>query len=110
MKKIGFSKLPESISVNVKKGESGCLLAELPEYDVFTEADDLNHLYFQVNDLIYTYFDVPKKYQDKISFIPPLSARHELIKIAEQKPEGNESKFKVSTSYTPEFYRNVVNF
>jgi len=95
-------KIPEKISVLVKKGESGSLLATLPEFDVFTEADDLNHLFFQVNDLIYTYFDVPKKYQSKISFIPPIKVRQELVKIAEEKTSKKESTFRVNTAYTPE--------
>ncbi|MFH1967096.1 MAG: hypothetical protein ABIJ03_01150 [Patescibacteria group bacterium] len=43
MKKVNFPKLPKKIAVLVKKGVSGCLLAELPELDIFTEADGLNH-------------------------------------------------------------------
>ena len=46
-------------------------IAELSEYDIFTEADDFNNLIFQVNDLICTYFDVPKKSHDKVFYIPP---------------------------------------
>lgn len=66
MKKTKLPKIPKTIQIDVRKGESGALLARLPEYDVFTEADDLNELFFQVNDLIYTYFDIPKEYQDEI--------------------------------------------
>lgn len=107
-KKHDLPKLPEQIAVSVRKGASGCLLAELPEYSIFTEADDLNHLFIQVNDLIYTYFDVPKKYQDQISFMPPTSVRYNLTRIAKQKTEQNVSKFSVSTSYTPDLFRTVI--
>ncbi len=62
--------LPDTIKVDIKKGESGCYLAYLPEYDIFTESDSLEDIDFQINDLIYTFFDVPKKLQGKIWFRP----------------------------------------
>jgi hypothetical protein len=101
MRKKDLLELPQKIKVSVVKGKSGCLLAELPEFDVFTEADNLNHLFFQVNDLIYTYFNIPKKYQKEIYFRPPLAEQHRLIKIAE---ENNmlKTKFNVSACYSPE--------
>lgn len=100
--------LPREIDVKVKKGSSGVLLAELPKYDIFTEADDLNHLFLQVNDLVYTYFDLPKKYHDQVHFIPPQSVQHQLISIEQEKPKKNEI-FKMSTFYTPEFCKRVLN-
>jgi hypothetical protein len=75
--------MPRKIRVRVTKGVSGALLAELPEYDVFTEADTLFELLVQVNDLIYTYFDLPSKYRGKIIYSPPLPEKkvHEEPKI-----------------------------
>ncbi|MBU0978631.1 hypothetical protein KKF92_02250 [Patescibacteria group bacterium] len=101
MKKVNFPKLPKKIAVLVKKGVSGCLLAELPELDIFTEADGLNHLFFQVNDLIYTYFNVPKKYQDQITFIPSSVAQMKLVKIDKQKPKP-ATRISVKTFYDQE--------
>ncbi len=62
-KKYKIPQLPNSIKVDIKKGESGCYLAYLPEYDIFTESDSLEDIDFQINDLIYAFFDVPKKLQ-----------------------------------------------
>lgn len=62
--------LPDPIKVTVIKGKSGVLIAELKEYDIFTEAESFNELIFNINDLIYTYFEIPKKYQGKIFYIP----------------------------------------
>ena len=73
-KKIDFPKIPNSIEVDVKKGETGVLVAQLPKYSIFTEGNDLNELFIQVNDLIYTYFDIPKRYQNKICFVPTVKA------------------------------------
>lgn len=86
--------------VNVFKGESGALLAKLPEYDVFTEADNLSHLFLQVNDLIYTYFDIPKKYQDGIRFSPPKEAIEYLIKISNSTAD-RPKKITVQSFYAP---------
>jgi len=66
-----FPQLPKTIKVDVSKGESGVLVAQLTEFEIFTEADTLNELWLQVNDLIYTYFDIPQKYQEHITYIPP---------------------------------------
>ena len=50
---------------------SGVFVIELPELDVFTEASSIEEIHDQVNDLIYTYFDIPKKYQGEIVYCPP---------------------------------------
>lgn len=63
MRKIS---LPVKIKVKILKGGSGAYIAELPEYDIHTEADSLGGLDFMINDLIYAYFDVPKNYWGKI--------------------------------------------
>lgn len=109
MKKKDLLKLPQKIKVSVSKGESGCLVAQLPEFDIFTEADNLSHLFFQVNDLIYTYFNIPKKYQNEIYFRPPLHEQRRLIRIAEQANTKLETNFNVSASYSPDvFDGNII--
>lgn len=69
MKKI--IKLPEDIKIRILRGETGKYIAELVDYDVFTEADSLCELDYLINDLIYTYFDVPKKMRKNIKYILP---------------------------------------
>jgi len=66
--KTTFPKLPHKILVKIKKGESGKYLIELPDLDIFTEAETLPEINIQVNDLIYSYFDIPLKYQKHIQY------------------------------------------
>ena len=79
--KTQLPKLPNKITVDIKKGETGRYLAYLPKYDVFTEASNPAHLFFQVNDLIYTFFDIPKKYKSQVFFIPPVAVREQLSQV-----------------------------
>ena len=105
MKKItDFPKLPDRIKVSVIKGESGALLAKLPDYDVFTEADNLNDLVIQVNDLIYTFFDVPKKYHDDIFFQPERATQEMLVNIASRPSSKSSSQFNIRSYYSPEMF------
>jgi len=101
--KINFPKLPKKITVDIKKGESGRYLAYLPEYDIFTEAVNPTHLFFQVNDLIYTFFDVPRKYQSEVCFIPPITVRQQLSEIDDIKLP----KIKFNTVYSPFLVKNL---
>jgi hypothetical protein len=61
-------KLPPIIKAKILKTKEGTFIAELPKYDIFTEADNLLELDYNINDLIYTFFDVPKKYRGKIIY------------------------------------------
>ena len=106
MKKIKLPNFPKTIKIHVFKGESGRLLAKLTDFNVFTEADDLNSLFFQVNDLIYTYFDIPKKYQDGIQYIPSKAAQEHLIKTASaEKP--NTQDIIVKSLYSIELLKRL---
>lgn len=69
--------LPAQIKVKVTREKSGSYFAELPEYDVFTEADNLSELVFNINDLVYTYFDIPRKDRGRVWYAPPLKQRKE---------------------------------
>ena len=66
MKIMNNLNLPLIIKVRISKGKSGYFLAELPEYSIHTEADSLSGLDFMINDLVYAYFNVSKKYWGKI--------------------------------------------
>ena len=74
--------LPAHIAVQIQKGDSGVLVATLNEFNAVTEANDLNELFFNVNDLIYTIFDIPKKYQNEIQFLPTMEARINMVRVA----------------------------
>ncbi len=88
--------LPRQISVHVQKGESGALIATLEKYNSVTEANNLIELFFNVNDLIYTIFDVSKKDQESIQFIPSKEAQVEMLKIAESPLKRVEKQFEVN--------------
>lgn len=62
--------LPNSIHVNISKGKSGVWIANLPKYDIFTEADNVWEIDNLINDLVFTYFDVPKELQASIRYVP----------------------------------------
>lgn len=63
--------LPHTILVKLSPGEKrGIIIAELVEYDVFTEVDSLLELDDQINDLIYTLFEVPREFQKSIKYEP----------------------------------------
>lgn len=64
-------KLPKAIRVRVVKEKGGVLFAELPEYSIFTEADTFSSLIFNVNDLVISFFDVPKNLREKVWYSPP---------------------------------------
>jgi hypothetical protein len=62
--------LPERIKVHISKGSSGVFIAELPEYDISTEADSIWEIDDLINDLIWVYFDVPKEFRKVIRYVP----------------------------------------
>ena len=70
MKKVSLPELPKRIKVKINRSAKGVFLAELSEYDVFTEADNPLQFFLNVNDLIYAFFDVPKRFQGKIFYAP----------------------------------------
>lgn len=76
-----FQHLPDKVKVNIVKGKSGSFIAELPEYDVFTEAKTLIELNANINDLIYAYFDVPKEYQSEIWYSPATRKKSRKVNI-----------------------------
>jgi len=63
--------LPRSVQVRIKHNvKTGACFAYLSEYDIFTEADSWMELQFNINDLIYTYFEIPKSLQKKVYYMP----------------------------------------
>lgn len=62
--------LPQTIKVQIKKLPKGKLLAELIDFGVFTEAENEPELLSLINDLIYTYFDIPKELQREFHYEP----------------------------------------
>lgn len=62
-------KIPPSVKVKIDTDEDGVLGATLPEYDVFTEADSYIELEANINDLIFSLFDIPRKFKKEIRFV-----------------------------------------
>lgn len=98
MDKKLVSRLPRILKVRITKGKSA-FLAELPELGVFTEADTMIDLHLAINDLIYCYYDIPKKDQKNIYYLP----FNRVIPAATQVNTGISLKAFVSTDVVPEF-------
>lgn len=59
---------PAKISVTIHRSEDGGFWAEINDLDgCATQGETLSELLEMINDCVYTYFDVPKKY---LSFMP----------------------------------------
>ncbi len=67
-----LEQLPKELNVKVSRNpKTGIWIAQIKNLDVFTEADDLIGLIYNVNDLIYAFFDIPKKLQHKVWYMTP---------------------------------------
>lgn len=94
MKKL-FNKysLPKKVAVNIKKVAEGCFVATFPELKgCMTEAEDVIDLIYQVNDAIYTYYDITRKDLENIDFLyspPPDFLKR--IKDLEPKPRARRT-------------------
>jgi len=74
--------VPAKVKVKVFRGKSAWI-AEIPEFDLHTEADSPIELEFMVNDLLFTFFDVPPRYRRQIRFVP--EKPREAIDISDKK-------------------------
>ena len=70
---LDFSKkynLPSRVDVLVTKTPEGSFMATFPKLPgCLTEADDIVDLLYQVNDAIFTYFDISRKDLKGIDFL-----------------------------------------
>ncbi|MEK7576989.1 MAG: hypothetical protein AAB492_00035 [Patescibacteria group bacterium] len=92
MKKIY---IPRHIHVQIEKGDTGALVATLPSFDAVTEASDLSELFFNVNDLIYSIFDIPKRLQKNIQYIPTKESQLTMIRIQQAPKEQFKEKIEI---------------
>ncbi len=85
------SLFPKEVTVSVRRSEDGGFAAEILSYPrTFTEADTFSELIEMINDALYTYFDVPKKFVSFMpTYLPPLdSSVRDLIGLpVHMKPE-----------------------
>jgi len=78
---MNFVKLPPKIKVKIAKEKNGCFFAELPKFGIFTEADSFLELVYNINDLIYSFFEIDKKDQGKFWYLPsPLVKQKSQVK------------------------------
>lgn len=83
-------KLPNKVTVNINRAAEGCFVATFPELKgCITEAEDVVDLLYQVNDAIFTYFDIARKDLEGIDFLyaPPSNFLNN-IKDLEPKPKA----------------------
>lgn len=88
--------LPKTIRVRIKKLPKKKLFAELTDYGVFTEADNEKELLYLINDLVYTYFNIPKVLQMEFFYKPK-----------EDKDFEKAKPFVIFS--TPEFSKKYLN-
>ena len=106
MKEANLQDLPQVIRVQVKKFKKNQFFAELPKYKVFTEANSFLELIWNVNDLIFAFFDIPKSEQRKIWYLPPRKRKaKEQAAVIDKKQVNKAILFKVL--YSPDFYDNT---
>lgn len=65
-------KLPDKILVKIIKDKSGVFVAELPEFDLHTEADSVWELISNINDIVKLYFDIPENSLNSVVYTPPM--------------------------------------
>ena len=67
-----IAKFPDKLGVRVSKSKDGGYWAEVVNLPgCFTQAESPMELLAMVNDAVYTYFDVPKKYISKMPIYLP---------------------------------------
>ncbi len=94
-------RLPKSVEVKVIREKGGILFAELPEYSIFTEADTFPDLVFNVNDLVQSFFDVPKKLREKVWYNPPEKLVSRFQKLESKAPGVEFKKEQIETNIDP---------
>jgi predicted RNase H-like HicB family nuclease len=64
---------PSEIRVHIRRSQDGGFVAEIITYSgCFTQADNFTSLMEMVNDAIYSYFEIPKRYLAHMpKYIPP---------------------------------------
>ncbi len=107
MKKLKIlEQLPEELDVKLSRNpKTGIWIASIKNLDAFTEADDLMGLIYNINDLIYAFFDIPKKIQTKVWYIPPFIQEPTI-----QKPKSRlEELIKFNIFLSPQLYHNYFH-
>ncbi len=64
--------LPKKITLKINKTEKGGFWVKIKEFPhCYTQAKDLTELIEMVNDAIYTYLEIPKKFKGKLGYYLP---------------------------------------
>lgn len=73
-------RLPEELSVSLGRSKDGGYIVSVDNVPgCITQAETGQELFAQVNDALYTYFEIPKIYQPYMPiFLPPENLRSEL--------------------------------
>jgi len=64
--------LPETLSVKIHRGDGNRLVAEITNFPhCFTQAKDYDELIPMVNDVVYTYLEIPIKHMKELGYYVP---------------------------------------
>lgn len=107
MKKLKIiEQLPEELNVKISRNpKTGIWIASIKNLDVFTEADDLMGLIYNVNDLVYAFFDIPKKLQHKVWYKPPFIQEP----VAQQQKNQLEELIKFNIYLSPKLHHEYFH-
>lgn len=97
-----IKKLPKFfIITTLRNKKTGVWIANIENYEICTEADSFDELVFNVNDLIYTYFDISKKLQSEIRYLPPV-----LEHYSQEKKTSIEEQVRFTMLVNPSLLNN----
>jgi len=96
--------LPNKILVSIHRGKSGAWIADLPQYDIFTEADSQIELDYFINDLIFSHFEVPDMVRKMIRYSPRPEPKEVEQESRGKEPSWNEIAFLKYFSPRADFY------
>lgn len=94
--------LPSSIKVSLKKSKKSGFIVILPDYEgAISYVENLSELVDVVNDLVLTYFQVPRKEALEANFIylPPILKASK----SASKPKERSGVINEFVSFTPQF-------
>ncbi|HEX9721637.1 MAG TPA: type II toxin-antitoxin system HicB family antitoxin [Candidatus Paceibacterota bacterium] len=96
------SLFPQKLTVTVTRSEDGGFVAQLIDFPrCYTQGDHFTELMANINDAIYTYFEIPEEYR---VHMPEYSASMQIAEFC-----GLLPKVKSKTDLTLESFREAVN-
>ncbi|MFA6463738.1 MAG: hypothetical protein WCV55_01900 [Candidatus Paceibacterota bacterium] len=90
--------LPQRLTVKVEKDENG-LWASIGEVPFcYTQATNATDLTEMINDAVFTHFEIPKNFRNKVGYYAPISKGHQRIEEMFRKLVAVEQKISSGKS------------